>query len=107
MKKIAVWVICLINTGFAIGQEHPLGRFSFLIGEWSGTGSGFGNDSSKIESSSKYVMNGKYIEVLNDSKFDPTEKKPEGEPLTRSLRSSVPASTVYSVNRYEQFLCEE
>jgi len=41
----------------------------FLIGEWTGTGSGFGNEKSQIESEFNYIMDGKYIEILNDSKL--------------------------------------
>lgn len=41
-------------------------------------GSGFGDDTSKIESSFQLVMNEQYIEVKNESWFEPTEKNPNG-----------------------------
>jgi len=49
------------------------------LGEWEGSGIGFGNEKSRIESSFKLVMDGTYIEVRNESKFEPTADKPEGE----------------------------
>ena len=61
------------------GQEDAFSRISFLVGEWNGTGSGFGNQSSMIASVFKTVMNNNYIEVINHSRFAPTESKPEGE----------------------------
>lgn len=70
---------CVLLLSQSFGQYNPFDKFNFLIGEWSGTGSGFGNEKSKIESSFNHVMDGKYIEVINDSRFEPTEKKPEGE----------------------------
>lgn len=79
MKKITAFAFCLLCTVLAVGQENAFNRLDFLIGDWGGNGSGFGNNKSKIESSFHYVMDGKYIEVVNDSKFEPTEKKPEGE----------------------------
>ncbi len=80
MKKMTFLILGFVLTvGLSFGQSNPFDKFSFLIGEWSGTGSGFGNEKSKIESSFKFVMSGKYIEVINDSKFEPSEKNPEGE----------------------------
>lgn len=61
------------------GQSNPFDKINFIVGEWSGSGSGFGNEKSKIESSFQLVMDGKYMEVKNESRFEPTEKKPEGE----------------------------
>jgi len=60
-------------------QNNPFERISFVIGEWEGTGIGFGNEKSRIESSFNLVMDGNYIEVRNKSKFEPTDDKPEGE----------------------------
>lgn len=79
MKKLIVLIIILIIPILSFGQENPLERISFIIGDWIGTGSGFGNETSIIESKFQYVMDKKYIEVINDSRFEPTEKKPEGE----------------------------
>lgn len=80
MKRLNILIVLIaMISGVAFGQNNPFDRLDFLIGEWTGTGSGFGNEKSKIESEFNYVMNGKYIEVLNDSKFDPTESKPDGE----------------------------
>ncbi len=80
MKRITLLFIGLVLTfGLTFGQSNPFDRFNFLLGEWSGTGSGFGNEKSRIESSFQLVMDGKYIEVKNDSRFEPTDMKPEGE----------------------------
>lgn len=69
----------IFTISFSYGQTNNFERLSFILGDWTGSGSGFGNDQSKIESSIQLVMDGKYIEVVNESKFDPTEKNPEGE----------------------------
>lgn len=80
MKKIKFLIVLItMISGVAFGQTKPLERLDFLIGKWIGTGSGFGNEKSKVESEFNFVMNEKYIEVLNDSKFNPTESKPDGE----------------------------
>lgn len=80
MKRIKLLIIGLVLTfGLSFGQSNPFDRLSFLMGEWSGNGSGFGNEKSKIESVFKFVIGGKYIEVKNESRFEPTEKNPEGE----------------------------
>lgn len=60
-------------------KQISLKKINFIIGDWTGTGSGFGNNKSKIESSFHLVMDGQYIELKNESKFEPTEKNPEGE----------------------------
>jgi len=79
-KRIAVLVIGLVLTcGLSFGQSNPLERLNSIMGEWNGTGSGFGNTKSKIESSCQLVMGGKYLELKNESRFEPTEKNPEGE----------------------------
>ncbi len=65
--------------GYAFSQSIALKKIDFIIGEWSGTGDGFGNKQSKINSSFTWVMNKKYIEVKNVSQFEPDEENPEGE----------------------------
>ena len=80
MNKIALIVSgLLVSIGQSYCQENHFERISFILGEWKGTGSGFGNEKSKIESSFQLIMDGKYIEVKNESRFEPTETKPEGE----------------------------
>ncbi len=70
-------LIFALNISFS--QTKPFERLDFILGDWIGTGSGFGNSTSKIESGFHLVMDGKYIEVRNESQFEPTEKNPEGE----------------------------
>lgn len=72
-------ILSIITIGFTHGQSKPFDRLNFIIGEWEGQGSGFGNEKSSIQSSFIYAMNGKYIELLNESKFEPTAKNPTGE----------------------------
>lgn len=80
MKKATISVLLVIfSSVYACGQSDAFEKLEGLIGHWAGTGSGFGNETSKIESSFQYVMDGKYIEVVNDSKFEPTTDNPEGE----------------------------
>lgn len=80
MKKMTlIFFAVLLSSGFGFAQTNPFDKINFIIGDWVGSGSGFGNNKSKINSSFKLVMDGKYIEIINDSKFEPTEKKPEGE----------------------------
>lgn len=80
MKRTSLVILVLIiASGLCFGQTNAFEKINFIIGEWSGTGSGFGNDKSKIESSFQLVMNDNYIEVKNESIFEPTEQKPEGE----------------------------
>ena len=80
MKKSNLLILVfLMLCGNVFGQNNVFEQFDYLLGNWAGTGSGFGNETSKIESEFKSIMKGKYIEVMNDSKFKPTEKKPEGE----------------------------
>lgn len=68
----------LINN-VAMGQNNSFEKLHFVIGNWTGTGSGFGNAKSNISSSFKFIMSQKYIEVQNESQFEPTEKKPKGD----------------------------
>ena len=70
MKKTAVLVICLIVSVVTFGQENPFEKISFIIGDWTGTVSGFENSTSKIESSFQFVKDRKKIQVLNDSQFE-------------------------------------
>ncbi len=78
-KKTLIILGLMISYVLSYGQINHFDRVSFLIGHWTGTGSGFGNDKSRVESSFQLVMNEKYIEVKNESRFDPTEKNPKGE----------------------------
>ena len=78
MKRLLALSLILIAI-ITTAEDDPFQKMNFLVGKWAGTGSGFGNATSKIESSFKLIMDGKYIEVKNESRFAPTEDKPEGE----------------------------
>ncbi len=79
MKTIISTILFSFITLISTAQTSPFEKFDFLIGNWSGNGEGFGNEKSNINSSFQLIMNGKYIEVKNESKFEPTAKNPEGE----------------------------
>lgn len=80
MKNIALLLLAFICQTNGFGEEtNRLHKLNFLIGDWSGTGTGFGNDSSYIISSFRYVLDDHFIEVSNESWFQPTKDKPKGE----------------------------
>lgn len=78
IKKIPIIIIMLFSN-IIFSQTPTRQNFNRLIGIWSGEGTGFSAGKSQIETDIKFVMNKKYIEIKNKSKFEPTEKKPEGE----------------------------
>lgn len=80
MSKSFITIIGLLLTiNLSFSQSNSFEKINFILGEWTGTGSGFGNNKSTINSSFQLVMDGKYIEVKNESQFEPTEKNPQGE----------------------------
>lgn len=79
MKRIFCMLSFMLITTITTAQENPFEKIDYVLGSWQGTGSGFGNSKSKIKSEFNLVMGGKYIEVKNDSKFEPTANNPEGE----------------------------
>ncbi|MBI2284478.1 MAG: hypothetical protein HYU71_12270 [Bacteroidetes bacterium] len=73
-------ILCLfLFTGMLQAQSTDFSRFHFLLGKWKGAGKGFGNDHSTITSGFTLMMDGRYLEVQNESRFEPTAKNPEGE----------------------------
>ena len=80
MKKSLFIIISMTAfSGISFSQNGSFERFNFLLGAWVGTGTGFGNAKSKIQSEFKLIMNGKYIQIKNNSEFEPTDSKPKGE----------------------------
>jgi len=80
MKQIAILIFGLVLiAGQSKGQSNSFDKINFMIGEWRGKGSGFGNDKSEINSSFKLSMDNNYIDVTNESMFEPTKDKPDGE----------------------------
>jgi len=63
----------------AMSQDDHFKPLGFILGEWSGTGTGFGNQKSTVQSSFRFSLNRSFIEVVNESEFEPTEKNPTGE----------------------------
>ena len=74
MKRSFITIISIfIFCNISFSQKTNLEIFDFLLGEWTGTGTGFGNDKSKINSEFKLIMNGIYIQIKNHSEFEPTK----------------------------------
>ena len=79
-------IVCLIAIsllpGFVFSQTtgakdvwQPL---KFFIGEWEGFGKGQPGNST-LARTYKFVLNGKYIQVVNKTTYVPQEKNPKGE----------------------------
>lgn len=79
MRLNIIVLTIILFPGVLFAQTNRLEKLNFLLGEWSGKGSGFVNNNSRIESNFNLVMSGNYIEVKNESFFEPTEDKPDGE----------------------------
>ena len=83
MKSIiysaCILTIYLFSASNANSQVDLTERFKLLIGDWEGTGEGFSGNNSTIKSSFNTIMDGRFLEVKNNSRFEATEKYPEGE----------------------------
>lgn len=79
IKYIIILTILTFSQSICIGQTSKFQQLDFMLGDWNGRGSGFGNDSLTINSFFKPDMIGKYIEFKNESWFEPTSNNPEGE----------------------------
>ena len=77
--KLKILLLFLISIAACYSQNDPFNKLHFLIGNWTGEGTGFGNAKSIINSNFELEMGGKYIEVVNESKFEPTQKNKYGE----------------------------
>ncbi|GET21998.1 heme-binding beta-barrel domain-containing protein [Prolixibacter denitrificans] len=79
-KRNIVLLICLLSfSGVSFAQGNPLEQLNFLIGDWMGTGSGYGDTKSKVEVSFYYIMQGKFIEMDAESRFAPKGKNNKGQ----------------------------
>lgn len=80
MKKVILILSFVLAASFTLfAQDDAFNKLDFLIGSWSGEGTGFGNSKSEITAEYKYVMDGNFIEVVHESFFEPTDKNREGE----------------------------
>ena len=79
-KRNIVLLLCLLTfSGVLSAQENPLEGLNFLIGDWRGTGTGYGDAKSKVEVSFYYIMQGKFIEMDAESRFAPKGKNDKGQ----------------------------
>lgn len=69
----------LLFSSVLMQSQDKWKPFEHLIGNWKGTGTGFSNATSTIESSFRFTMNNQYLEVKNEAVFAPTVKNPKGE----------------------------
>lgn len=60
-------------------QSRPFDRLNFLLGTWEGEGTGFGNEKSAVHSEFNLVIGDQFIEVSNQSWFEPSGDNQEGE----------------------------
>ena len=81
-KSLFIMISMTAFSGISFSQNSNFERFAFLFGEWTGTGSGFGNTRSKIQSEFKVIMNGKYIQIKNYTESEPNKSKPKGDKHT-------------------------
>lgn len=77
--KLTILAFLIVSPAICFGQITNFKQLEFIIGEWNGSGSGFGNETSTVKSYFKPIMNEKYIEFKNESWFEPTSNNPEGE----------------------------
>lgn len=70
----------LLITAAAENMEKPdtWESFRFFVGKWEGEGQG-GPGISKGKQEFQFVLNEKYLQVTNQSIFEPQEKNPKGE----------------------------
>ena len=78
-KKFILFFTCTLIYTTSFSQTTPFDNLKFVLGAWTGTGNGYGNNTSTVVSSFNFVMNRTYVAVKNESHFKPTEKNPKGE----------------------------
>ncbi len=77
--KLLIFTVALFIGTNIFSQEKPLDRFNLLVGEWQGTGEGFGASKSEVYSTFKWVLNQQFLEVKNHSEFESTDQNSKGE----------------------------
>ncbi len=70
-------ILLAVTVNFA--QENPLEKFSFLVGNWEGNGTGFGSSKSKIHSEFNMVLDNNFLEIRNHSEFEAKPQQKDGE----------------------------
>jgi hypothetical protein len=79
MKKILIVILFMPAVSFAQVKQDSVWRpFKNFIGKWEGVSSGQPGNG-KYERTYAFVLNGKFIEVLNKSIYPPSRTNPKGE----------------------------
>ena len=80
MKKLTLLILLIpfYSFGQVSKQDSIWIPFSFIIGDWKGTGEG-GPGKGDYERSYHFIFNKKFIEVKNKSTYSSSDKNPKGE----------------------------
>ena len=83
MFKITLLIATLFAAAISfVGQRQTSADawepLKFFVGQWEGTGNGKPG-TSKVQRSYRFVLNGKYLEVRNQSEYAPQANNPKGE----------------------------
>lgn len=79
-SRITIIAIVLLLCPLASGQSKPdvWEPFKFFVGTWKGIGDGEPGNS-KIQREYRFILNRKFLHVVNKSTYDPQPKNPKGE----------------------------
>jgi len=73
------FIVAVLTFSMSLQAQNPLERLQSLIGNWEGTGEGFGNSKSDISAEYSWLMDKQYIEIKHHSEFAPTAQNSKGE----------------------------
>ena len=75
---LLILLIPLLTAAQAPRQNDVWQPFKYFLGNWTGTGKGEPG-ASRLEREYKFVLGGKFLNVLHRSIYQPQEKNPKGE----------------------------
>lgn len=72
------FAILILSSASVVDNQDIWGPFKFFVGKWEGSGEGKpGISHGKQEY--QFILQGQYLYVKNESRFEPQEKNPKGE----------------------------